>query len=248
MKPPLLAFGLVALSTAACSGAADIPDTPDLRALLASYERPTASLDVSNVTDALNSVPNLQELAAGIQAAKYIVGDVDYASRTPTTDTKNRVRLQGSLGLKIRCPGDATNPMYDENINGSLSLTLAVADNKILRGIGGHANACVLQGSLRGLPARIELDDSVAFDLGGDISLGQPWTGDLLASFPGELTVAGFTFQSVSGRLHAGRFQTLAQLPNGQTIVLEVGDDGITIRDATGVWFCAEGESCAQQP
>jgi hypothetical protein len=246
VKAELFALYLVALSTAACGGAADIPDTPDLRELLQSYERPTASLDSTTVSDALNSVPNLKELAAGIQAAEYVMSDVDYASRTPSTHS-TRLRLQGSLGLRIRCPGELSDPVYDESINGSLSLKLAVADNKIRRSMSGQANACVLLGTLRGLPARIELDGDVAFDVGGDIGLGQPWGGELLASLPGELHVGEFTFQSISGRLHEGRVQTLARLPNGSTIVLEVSDTGITIRDASGVWFCAEGEPCAKQ-
>lgn len=246
MRPQLLACCLVAIGTAACGGAADIPDTPDLRAVLASYDRPTASLDVTGVTDALRMVPNFEELAAGIEAARYVVGDVDYAGRTPSTKTGGgRVRLQGSLGLEIRCPGERSDPVYDESLNGSLSLTLAVADNKIRRSMAGKANACVLQGTLRGFPARIELDGEVAFDLGGDIGLGQPWGGELLAVLPGELKVGDYSFQSISGRLHGGRFQHLVSLPGGGTIVLELSDGGITVRDATGVWFCAEGEPCA---
>ncbi len=247
MRPPSLACYLVALGTAACGGAADIPDTPDLHELLASYEGPTANLETTNVADALRSVPNFQELAEGFEATKYIMDDVDYASRTPSNKSGDRVRLQGSLGLQIRCPGERSNPVYDENINGSLSLTLAVADNKIRRSMAGEAKACVLKGTLHGLPARIQLDGALAFDLGGDIGLGQPWSGELLAYLPGELKIGDFTFPGISGRFHLGSFQTLARLPGGSTIVLELSDSGITVRDATRVWFCAEGESCAER-
>ena len=248
VKPHWLACCLVALSALGCGGAADIPDTPDLRALLQSYDRPTASLDLTTVQDALDSAPNLKELAAAVQATKYLMGDdVNYASRAPTTKGGGRIRLQGSLGLVVRCPGDRADPVYDESINGSLSLTIAVDDNKIRRSLGGQANGCVLQGPIRGVPASIKLDGSVAFDLGGDIGLGQPWGGELLASIPGELTVEGYTFKSISGRLHEGRFQHLLQLPNGTTVVLELSDTGVTIRDASGVWFCAEGQPCAKQ-
>jgi hypothetical protein len=248
VKPPLLACCLVALSTAACGGVADIPETPDLRELLQSYERPTASLDATNIAAALDSAPpNLRELAAGIEAARYVMGDVDTASRTASNRGGERVRLQGSLGLKIRCPGDRSNPVYDERINGSLSLTLAVADNRIRRSMGGEAKACVVEGTLHGLPARIQIDGKVAFDLGGDIGLGQPWSGEFLTSLPGKLRVGDYVFQSISGRLHDGRFQHLVRLNDDTTIVLEVSDDGITIRDAAGVWFCKEGEPCAKQ-
>jgi hypothetical protein len=250
VKPPLLVFCVYALSTVACSGAADIPETPDLRALLQSYERPTATLDGSNVSAALDRAPsNLRELAAGVEAARYIMNNVDTASRSSANLTGERIRIQGSLGLTVRCPGQLGNPVYDESINGSLSLTLAVAENKIRRSMGGEARACVLQGALHGLPARIQIDGKVAFDVGGDFGIGQPWSGELLASLPGELRVGDYVFQSITGRLHAGRFQYLVRLDdeNDQTIVLELSDTGITLRDAAGVWFCAEGESCAKQ-
>ena len=247
VKPPWLAYCFVALSTVACGAAADVPETPDLRELLAGYDRPTAQLDQTTVAAALNSVQNLSELAAGVRAAKVILGNVDYASETSSTKTSSRLRLQGSISVKIRCPGDRSDPVYDESINGSLSLTLAVADNKIRRSMSGHANACVLQGSIRGLATHTELDGDVAFDLGGDIGLGNPWGGELLASLPGELRVGEYTFQSISGRLHDGRFQHLVSLPGEGTIVLELSDTGITVRDASGVWFCAEGEPCAKQ-
>jgi hypothetical protein len=248
VKPSLLACWFVALNTVGCGGVADIPETPDLRELLQSYERPTATLDVSSVQAALDSAPpNLRELAAGIEAAKYVMGDVDYASKTSSNRGGQRIRLQGSLGLNIRCPGERGNPVYDESINGSLSLTLAIADNRIRRSMGGEAKACILQGSLHGLPARIRLDGKVAFDVGGDLGLGQPWSGELLTSLPGELHVGDYVFQSISARLHSGRFQHLVRLNDGTTIVLELGDDGITLRDASGIWFCAEGESCAKR-
>lgn len=247
VKPSLLAFCCVAMSTIACGGAADIPETPDLRALVASYDRPSAALTSTTVADALNSVPRLKELAAGFKAAEYVLDDVNNASETSSTKTGSRLRLQGSIGLKVRCPGESSNPNFDESVNGSISLTLAVADNRIRRSMAGQGHACVLKGTVLGIPARTQLDGEILFDLGGDIGIGQRWSGNLLISVPGELRVGDFVFESVSGRFVAGHFQYLAQLPMGGTIVLEVGDDGITIYDGTGAWFCREGESCAKR-
>jgi len=238
---------LAALGTAACGGAADIPATPDLRSLLESYERPTASIDAARAATALDSVPNLAELAAGFRAAAYVMSKVDVASDDTSQSTGQRVRLQGAIGLALRCPGNAADPQYDENINGSISLTLAVADNRILRSFGGEAKSCILEGTLRGRAARIVLDGALAFDVGRDLGLGQRWTGDLLASLPGTLRVDEFEFRSISGRLTDGRFQYLLTLDDEKTIVLQLGDDGLTVRDNSGVWFCAPGEPCASR-
>lgn len=267
MKAPSSAVCLLALSAVACGGAADIPPTPDLRELLGSYERPSATLDGSNVDAVLKNAPNLQALVTGMQAVKYIASDVNDASDSSSSGTRSNLRLQGSVRLKVRCPGERSDPIYDEAINGSVSLTVAVADSRILRSMGGEAKACVLQGTLaEGLAARIQLDGEIAFDLGGDIGVGQYWSGDLLASLPGQLRVGDYMFESISARLTtrytAGggrerRFQHLVRLEDGvSTIVLEltltedgksVPNAGVAIRDATGVWFCGEGQPCAKQ-
>lgn len=248
MKPLWLVPCLVPLGTLACSGAADIPATPDLRELLESYERPTAVLDTTTVESALESVPNLQQLAAGVEAAEYVLSEVDEATPSALNQGTSRLRLQGSVDLKIRCRGERTDPVYDENVNGSVSLTLAVADSKIRRSFGGNAKACVLQGTLAGFTVRIQLDGDLAFDMGQDIGLGTGWSGELLASLPGELRVDDYVFQSISGRITKGRFQNLVRLPDGGgTVVLELSANGINVRDASGVWFCAEGAPCAKQ-
>ena len=251
MKALSLTPYLLLLSTVACSGAADIPSTPDLSELLQNYDHPTASLDESTVAQAVESTPSLKELAAGIEAADYILGDnVDSASTTASGSSGTRLRLQGSISLHVRCPGELSEPNFDEAVNGSISFTLALADNRIRRSFGGEAKACVLQGKLAGKPARITLDGPIAFDIGGDVGVGRRWSGELLASLPGELNVAGIEFKSISARRTAdGTFQHLVRMPaDNKTVVLELNvDDGITVRDGSGVWFCATGEPCARR-
>jgi len=265
VNAPSTALCLLALSAVACSGAADIPPTPDMRSLLQSYERPSATLDGARVDDALKNAPNLQALAAGMQAVKYIASDVNDASDSSSSSSRSNLRLQGALRLKVRCPGERSEPVYDEALNGSVSLTVAVAESRILRSVGGEARACVLQQTLTGgLTARIQLDGDIAFDLGGDIGIGQYWSGELLASLPGQLRVGDYMFESVSARItnnwtatgkRERRFQHLVRLEDGEsTIVLELtlDDDGlplagVTVRDSSSVWLCREGQSCARQ-
>jgi len=236
---------LIPLGAVACGGTADIPDTPNLQLLLQSYEHPTAVLDKTTVNDALNSTPNLQELADGMEAATYLMGDVGEASDTASTKSSSRVRIQGSVKLDIRCPGELDAPVYGDN--GSVSLTLAIAESAIRRTFGGEAKACVIKQQVAGRMARIQLDGELAFDVGRDIGLGQGWTGELLASLPGELRVDEYLFKSISGRITQGRFQNLVEMSDGKTVVLELGVNGINVRDASGVWFCAEGAPCAKQ-
>ncbi|HKO47166.1 MAG TPA: hypothetical protein VJV79_05555 [Polyangiaceae bacterium] len=248
MNPYSIVSCFVALGAIACSGAADIPDTPDLSRLLAAYEQPTASLDETTVAMALSSSPPLKELAAGIDAAKYILhDDVDNASSSSSGSTGSRLRVQGSISLHIRCPGEHAESNFDEAVNGSITLTLALADNRIRRSFGGVAKACVLHGEVGDYPARVRLDGPIEIDMGSDIGLGKRWSGELLASLPGELRVGDLVFQSISARrTPSGQFQHLVRI-EGETIVLALGDDGITIRDGSGVWFCREGASCARR-
>ncbi|HYP97242.1 MAG TPA: hypothetical protein VER96_01125 [Polyangiaceae bacterium] len=248
MKPSLLIGCLAALSAVACGGAADIPDTPDLRGLIRDYEAPTASLDATSAAQTLHGAPALDELSTGFLAAQNVLdSDVNQASKTSSGSTGSRIRLQGSIGLQIRCPGEASQPNLDESVNGSISITLAIADTKIRRSFGGDAKHCALQGTRAGRTVRVELDGQVAFDLGNDIGIGQRWSGKLLASLPGTLTVDGHEFRSISGLLSDGVFQYLVNVDSG-TVVLQLGgDDVITVRDGNGTWFCREGEPCAMQ-
>ncbi|HEY0466984.1 MAG TPA: hypothetical protein VGC79_22430 [Polyangiaceae bacterium] len=235
------------MSTLACGGAADVPDTPDLRELQSDYENPTASLNETSVVEALRTAPPLQELAAGIDATEYIMGDVNDASINSSNKTGSRLRLQGSIKLHVRCPGERSDPNFDEAVNGSISLTLALSDNRIHRSFGGEAKACVLKGNVRDIPASIRLDGPIAFDMGGDVGVGSRWSGSLLAYLPGVLTVAGIDFKSISARRTAdGTLQHLVRF-NDKTIIFELSNEGITIRDSVGVWFCSAGESCARR-
>ena len=66
MKPYWI-FAFVALT--ACSGAAEIPDTPDLTALQVEYDNPSATLDATTVQETLEEIPPLDALAAGFRAS-----------------------------------------------------------------------------------------------------------------------------------------------------------------------------------
>jgi hypothetical protein len=233
----------------ACSGAAEIPDTPDLTSIQREYEHPSAQLDVDTVQETFAEIPSLDTLTAGFGAASYATTGVDSAGGTASEKASGRVRIQGSLRVNLRCPGDLADPSYDRDTNGSLSLTIGVEDNRIKRGVGGTADHCKLRGVLLDLPVPVEVDGPIAFDLGHDIGLRDRWSGTLLMVIRGSITIGDLTLDNLSARYSDETLQYLHRRNDAlrSTVVAQASGDGITIRDAGGVWFCRNGEQCAAQ-
>lgn len=210
---------------------------------MAAYEQPTAELDAPGVQAALATMPPLTQLAAGFRAGRFPADDVDTASEP--SNPGGSLRVQGSIRVTFRCPGALGEPIFDPALNGSVSLTIAVAQNRIRRTFGGAAERCILHQELLGQSVQVELDGEVVFDVGRDLGLGEGFSGDLFAKFA-QLTVAGRQFQNVTGRFQDGRLEHLITLDGG-TIVASLGEAGITIRDGRGVWLCLEAQTCAEQ-
>jgi hypothetical protein len=231
-----------------CSGAADIPTTPDMSAIVASYEKPTASLDSTAAESALANGPPLDVLSAGFLATDYLIGGVNDASSDAAPSKGSGIRLQGGLNVTVRCPGpDITNPVYDAATNGTATVTLAVDDTRIHQTFAGVAHSCVLGATVRGRTVSIVIDGAIAFDLGRDIGIGQRWSGELLASLPGTLDVDTYSFQSVSALFTPDRFDHLLKLSDGTTVVLELTATGTTVRDRDGTWDCPSGQACTRE-
>jgi hypothetical protein len=234
---------LLSLAAVGCGGAADIPPTPDVRALLASYDAPDGELDATRAGMVIADAPPMPELAAGLRATGFIADDVNTASHDSEPQTGAGVRLQGSVRLQIRCPGDLGTPNYDPSVNGSASITIAVADSRIKRTFGGQADGCVLRGMVGDNAVRIQLDGRVVFDLGGDVGIGQRWSGKLFAYLPGELEVGSFSFQSISARFTPEQVEHLVRLDDGTSVILTFTASGISVRDKSGTWYCPTGQN-----
>jgi hypothetical protein len=235
--------GFWLLTTFGCGGAADIPATPDLRGLISDYDSPDGELDATRAAMVLADAPPMPELAAGLRSTGLIAGHVNDASTDTAPSKGSGVRLQGSVTIDFRCPGQLDNPDYDPAVNGTGTLTLAVADTRIKRTIGGHADACVLEGYIGTAPARIQLDGNIAFDLGHDIGIGQRWSGRLLAYLPGQLEVEGYTFKSISARFTEDELEHLIELSDGTFVVLTLNASGISVRDKSGTWYCPSDQT-----
>jgi hypothetical protein len=242
--PHRWAFAALALVSGACSGPAEIPSTPDLAELQASYNAPSATLDKDTAREALDTYPDLVTLAGGFQSMGLARAGASDASRKTDESSGSGVDLQGSLRVTVRCPGELGNPVYDERVNGSIGITIGLDRSRVLRGIAGQASNCLAHEEFAGLPFRVRLDGPFTLDLGGNLRMNQLGAADLLVSLQGAISINDIEFSSLTGRLSStGGFETLWVLASGSTVVLNVGTDGsVGVRDSRGNWFCATDE------
>jgi hypothetical protein len=231
-----------------CSGAADIPNTPDLSALRARYEAPSAEIDMEAAEEVLTEVPALDKLAAAFRSLRVAADGVDNASGGGHKATSN-IKVQGGIHVTVRCPGQGDTPVYDAATNGTVSLTIAVAENSIRRDVGGEASHCLARATIPvvNIPLMIGFNGPIAFDLGHDISLGDRWSGELLMSLGGRLDIEELAFDALTARFDDNRFEYLFQRRDGSTVVLSLSPDGVRLRDRTGFWFCSDPKSCAHE-
>jgi hypothetical protein len=236
------------LALTACSGAAEIPDIPDLAVLREQYRTPTGVLDLDNVNETLAQMPELGTLSTGFRSMGYATSGVEEA-RSSSKEEEESLRIQGSIRVTMRCPGELANPEYDPDMNGSLSLTIAVERSRIKRTIGGRADGCVLRAMLGDTPLTVEVDGPFAFDLGGDVSLRNRWSGQLLMQIRGRIRIGDeLELSNLSARWTSEKFEYLFVLPDDsgdeKWVVAEVTDEGIAIRDSEQIWVCPSGEPC----
>jgi hypothetical protein len=234
----LFSAGL-ALNALACAGPTEVPETPDLRALLAEYQAPSATLDAETVSEAFATAPNIQTLAAGFNTVSAVTPGIDAASDGLERRSGSSVRIQGSLRVTVTCPGDGEEPTLDAAKNGTILLTLGVEETQVLRGIGADANGCRARPSFAGFGVRAFIDGPIAIDLGRNLGAGEGAL-QLLVSLLGEVRFGDTTFESVSGRLTQDGFESLFVLQDGSTVVLTAKGDGrLGIRDTQGFWNCS---------
>jgi hypothetical protein len=231
----------VLMSPLGCSGVAPIPDTPNLEDVQDRYDHPTAALDAATVQDTIRQVPQFSDLALGFRATEYAIEGVDQAEESPGNRFGPGIRIQGALGVTLACPGAQAS--QGDGANGNLSMTIAVADSLVRRGIHGVASHCMLRGDRAGVPALVEVDGPVDFDLGRDLPLGRRWTGRLLVVAQ-TISIQGVAFRNVSARFTDALLEHVYEQPDGTTVVFQLTDAGLTIRDREGTWGCSSGSTC----
>jgi hypothetical protein len=238
-----LLFGIC--STLLACGGADIPNTPDLSALQAQFEQPTAALDETGVGEALLQMPSLDQLSAGFRAAGSTTDNVNTADAQAGSAAGSRLNIQGSIKVNVRCPGGLEGPSFGPN--GSIDLTLGVERNLIKRGIAMMANDCVMRGDVLGTPVRVTIDGPVYMDLGGDLGLRQRWAGRLLMLITGTIDIQGLVLENLAARWTSDKFEYLFRLPGvDRWVIAAVTAEGaISIHDSRGTWSCPAGQACS---
>jgi hypothetical protein len=206
----------------------------------------TAMLDATSAQDALAQYPLLQ-LAAAFRSTRIAADSASHAGDEAEPQSSSRIRIQGSVHVTMRCPGELGTPVYDPTTNGSVSMTVAVANSRILQSIGGEAVACKLRGSLINNDIRVGLDGPINFDLGRDLGLGEGWSGVLLVDLTkGVLSINDTPYRNLSAQFSDNSFQTFATVATGLAF-LQLAGDGISVFGGNGTWRCPDPESCALQ-
>ena len=242
-----LACGGLTASLLGCTGAADVPPVPDLSGLEQSYDAPSAELmDAPAVQAAMDSVPELGDLAAAFRATGALVDPIDDASEAAGATSGAGIRVRGTIEVQVRCPGSGSTPVFDAATNGTFTLRLAVQDNSIRGSFGADSEHCISSANVAGTRLPVELDGRLEMDLGGDIRLGQRRARSrILFSLDGDLTVGATVFRNVSARFEGERFEFLVMTARG-SVVLFLSDTGIGLRDQDATWYCdADARTCA---
>ena len=239
-----LACGLLA-----CGKEAEVPEAAGLGELSGEYDAPSADLDQTSVREVVDAFPELERLVSGLRSTEGVIDQLDEATESAEERSNEGVRLRGKLVVKRRCPGNLEEPRYDEEENGSVTLTLGVLQSSVRRAIIGDANACKLSTTIAGRRVPVELDGPMLIDLGEDFRLSEGWNGErLLISMPGRVTVDGFTFEGVTARITPDRVEHLIRLNDGSTVVVSLTSDAVSVRDRDETWTCSRtGGPCAAQ-
>jgi len=232
---------------AACTGAADIPPTPDLTSLQLEFENPTAELDETKAGETLREMPDLHQLAAGFRAAGFTTDGVNDADDEASSSAGNRFRIQGSIRVTLRCPGELDVPAFGSN--GTVNLTLGVQENLIKRGIAMTATDCVLRGNVLGMPVRVAIDGPMYMDLGRDLGLRQRWSGRLLMLIAGRIEIGGLMLENLAARWTSDQLEYLFRLPGDEkswVIAVVTADGNVSVKSKGATYGCSDGQACGE--
>jgi hypothetical protein len=249
---------LVLLSSVmtSCVETLDIPNPPELDAVLDGYEHPTASV-TSAVMSAVGD--HIQELSRQIEDSDVFEEILDVIISVQegleeATDENGDLVIQGVafsnpnglIEINHDCAGwDPSITDNDPEISGSLKLTMVLADGRISPVVWGEATQCRFLANRDGESLQASFDGEVVVNFGQDpVPTSEPLR-DLVATFviTGTLRAGDFELpldQSFRVQVR-GSLELLIELDDDLTFVYFFGLDNLSqgIRDVNGTYACS---------
>lgn len=254
-------YALVATALHACVALPPAPSTADLSSLDERYDHPTGSLPDEITSDVLGAARPFLDVASQLDGLSLI--------RTAVADTSeglaaalatDSLTVQGSIKAKLSCPGHGAMATDDAENNGTIDVTMGVADTRIQRALSGAATDCRFLSNRGGNSARITFSADLIADLGADIALGDDPSKALSVELSKlELsTDSGLSLPKVQDKYDfrvtdAQSIEVLLDpsalglgLQNVGTVVLISHLDGaVGLREKRGEWRCPADDACS---
>jgi hypothetical protein len=237
-------------------------DVEDLSGLERRYENPTATLPDKLALRVLESSGDSSALTQQLAGLHVIHAAVTSAAkRLAQQDDADAVDLQGTIEVEHACPGYGDEPATSVEVGGAIYLTLNVRDSYVLRGAAGLAVGCRFKVDAGDMGTRVELDSSLAIDLGADTRIGAKIESMLMVRLrdieahirqdapPGLV----LNYDKYDFRVSHERIETLIDmstlalgLPSfGTTVFIASRDGSFSLRERRGEWLCDRVEdSC----
>jgi hypothetical protein len=238
-------------------------EVEDLSGLERRYENPTATLPdklALRVLETSSDNPGLSQQLDGLHVIYSAVTSA--ARRLAKQGDADAIDLQGTVEVEYACPGHGDEPATSVDVGGAIYLTLNVRDSYVLRGAAGLAVRCRFKVESGDVDTRVELNSTLAVDLGADTRIGAKIDTTLTVRLRDvqarirQDALAGLLihYDKYDFRVGNERIETLIDmstlalgLPSFGTAVLIASRDGsLSLRERRGEWLCDRAEDSCQ--
>jgi hypothetical protein len=252
------AGAVAAAALAGCGpGPLPLPPGPDLDALVAKYQAPTATIDPQQINDViaaaqvrlgqlhLDWLPDL--LAQSMTRLRARLDANGVPSDPSASPNLNHPGIDATIRLTQTCRGwdDPPSTVADSDANGALSLTAVVENRTFRRALVAAAESC--RGRIQPTN-RIEVATSIDLKVFVNGSLGIYFYAPVpkaVAETHALVQLSGQVGTMAAGNV-SGEFDFVIDYPHVQVsidradgnVILEVGLDGVTIRASNATYRC----------
>jgi hypothetical protein len=239
------AFALA--SCAAPELAVGKPAAPDMSAVVAAYENPTAVLDTATLQSAVSLATTRATLVAATDVYRRLTGGIEQASQAynekhPPSGSGPTFEASGYLSVTRICDGWATSPSPDP-ANGTLGLTVGFTQQGIDPVIWGGFERCLYRVG----QSQILLANAPGPDAGVRAYVGAALSFSAITASP--IIVALGVHAELDGSAEDAVFDVRLGGPSGpvelripatggQVIASVAADQSLSFRAANGTFSC----------